>query len=345
MVVYVDVLVIVNLFVNYALLLCSSLIMKRRISNLRLLLGALTGSVYGLVIFLPNMSAAVELLLRLAASGLIVLASFGYKGFRSFIRCFLSFFAVAFAFGGIMLTLWVTVAPVGMIYNNGAVYFDIDLPVLAVSTVVCFTVVSLISRFTARRAPVNSVYTLTVSYNGKSTSGTALCDTGNSLKESFSGLPVIIGEYEGLSAVMPEAVKNYYENPAKLSATGEIRMIICKTVSGSGILPSFKPDEIQIKSLSRCIKTSEVYIAVTKNRLAGGEFDFILNSEIFNGDNEYEDFRADKKGVASPKTKQHNSLRKRPRNIARTAFQGGGAGGYRGNSERQQLGEGKADCP
>ena len=61
MTVYADVLIVVNLFVNYALLLCSSMIVKNRISNLRLLLGALIGSLYGLVIFLPEIPRYFEL--------------------------------------------------------------------------------------------------------------------------------------------------------------------------------------------------------------------------------------------------------------------------------------------
>ena len=78
MTVYADVLVMVNLFVNYALLLCSSLILKNRISNLRLLAGAAIGSAYGLVIFLPEIPIYFELPMRIAVSAAIVLTSFGF---------------------------------------------------------------------------------------------------------------------------------------------------------------------------------------------------------------------------------------------------------------------------
>lgn len=344
LVVYADVLVTVNLFVNYALLLCTSLILKCKIAGARLLLGAVVGSVYGLVIFLPDLPMYVELPLRLAASGLIVFASFGYKGFRRFLRCFLTFFAVAFAFGGIMLTLWVTVAPVGMIYNNGAVYFDIDLPVLAVSTVACFTVVSLISKLTARKAPANSVFILSIRYNGKAVSGTALCDTGNSLTEGFSGFPVIIGEYATLKEIMPQSIADYYKNPSEISQGEKIRPVVCRTISGVGLLPSFRPDEVELKSINRHIKTNRVYIAVTENRLAGGEFDFILNSEIFNGENEYEadkSYKFDKKGAASLEAKQHDSLCERTGDTSCAAFKGAGAGDHSANfgGERQRKGK------
>lgn len=88
MTVYADVLVMVNLFVNYALLLCSSLILKNRISNLRLLAGAAIGSAYGLVIFLPEIPIYFELPVRIAVSAAIVLTSFGFRNIRRFLRCF-----------------------------------------------------------------------------------------------------------------------------------------------------------------------------------------------------------------------------------------------------------------
>lgn len=286
MVVYADVLLIVNLFVNYALLLCSSMIMKKHTQRLRILLGAAIGAFYGFVVFLPELPSLAEFALRFAATVLIVLGTFGYKNFPSFLRSFFTFFAVSFAFGGIMLVLWVTVAPIGMIYNNGAVYFDIDLAVLAVSTVVSFAVVSLIAHFTARRAPKDSIALVKISYKGKEVKLTALIDTGNSLCETFSRYPVVLGEAESLEKIIPDAVRAFI-NGDDVSSSPEMRLVMHKTVSGTGVLPVFRPDYIEVKSVSHSIKTSEVYVAVTKNTLARGEYEMILNPALFEEEKRY----------------------------------------------------------
>lgn len=343
MTVYADVLVVVNLFVNYALLLCSSLILKNRISNLRLLAGAAIGSIYGLVIFLPEIPIYIELPMRIAVSAAIVLASFGYRNIRRFLRCFFTFFAVTFAFGGIMLVIWVTVAPVGMIYNNGTVYFDISLSVLAISTVACFAIVSLISRLIARKAPINSVYTLNVTNGERMISGVALCDTGNSLVESFSGYPVVVGEYDTLLGVMPQSVIDYYENPSGCSDASNLRLIVCRTVSDIGVLPSFRPKSAEVVSINGRIKTDEVYIAVTKNRLGGGEFDFIFNPKLFDGVNDHEDNRKNKKAPASAETGKRSTLCKRPRNASAAAVKAGGTGRDGGNTKGKRQRSRKAD--
>lgn len=286
MIVYADVLLIVNLFVNYALLLCASMIMKKHTQRLRILLGASIGAFYGLIIFLPDLPGVVEFALRIAATALIVLGTFGYKNPASFLRSFFTFFAVSFAFGGIMLVLWVTVAPMGMVYNNGAVYFDIDLAVLAVSTVVSFAVVSLIVHFTSRRAPRDSVALVKIGYKGKEAKLTALVDTGNSLCETFSGFPVVLGEAESLEKIIPDVVREFV-NGEDVSSSSEMRLVMHKTVSGTGFLPAFRPDYIEVKSVSHNVKTSEVYVAVTKNNLARGEYEMILNPALFDEEKRY----------------------------------------------------------
>lgn len=343
LVVYVDVLTVINLFVNYALLLCSSLIMKMKISNVKLLSGALVGSLYGLVIFLPEVAWYIELLMRLGSGALIVLISFGYKNMRRFMRCFFTFFAVTAAFGGIMLALWLTVAPTGMLYNNGAVYFDIDISVLAVSTVICFTLVSVVSKIIGRKAPANSIYNLTLTADGKKISGVALCDTGNSLCESFSGYPVIIGEYDTLASILPQSIISYYENPTGNADAENLRVVVYKTVADVGILPAFRPDSIELSSIDKKIKTDEVYIAVTRNRLGGGEFDFILNPKLFDGENNYEDNKENKRITAEAQSERNGALCKRSRNSARTPVKTGGAENNRGNSGRKRQRKGEAD--
>ena len=286
MTVYADVLLVINLFVNYALLACSVRIMKLQISQLRILLGAAAGSIYGLIIFLPELPKPAELVLRIAAAALIVFCTFGFGNIRRFLRCFFTFFSASLAFGGIMLVLWVTVAPVGMVYSNGAVYFDISLTVLAISTVVCFAVVSVISYFTARRAPKESVAQVTVGMNGETVRTNALIDTGNSLKESFSGFPAAVGEASVLRKILPQTVSVFLDT-GEIGEDSNIRMIVHKTVSGTGIMPAFKPDFIEVRTLSGTVRSEKVYIAVTKNSLAAGEYGIILNPEIISEEKKY----------------------------------------------------------
>ncbi|MBQ7549596.1 MAG: sigma-E processing peptidase SpoIIGA [Clostridia bacterium] len=280
MTVYVDVLLCVNLFVNYALISCSSMILKVRSGRVRMLLGSLSGSVCSLVIFLPELPFAAGLAIKIGAALLIVFCAFGYRSRSFFLRAFFTFFAVSFVFGGIMLALWLTVAPAGMAYNNGAVYFDVDIKLLVVSTIVCYAVVSLISHFAARRAPKNAVCRLTVEFGGGRADGAALYDTGNSLTEPFSGYPVIVAEYSAVEKIMPGSVRDYFASPESITDPAGVRLIMHRTVSGTGVMPAFRPERVHITSASGTLVTDKAYIAVTRNNIAKGEYEFIINPAV-----------------------------------------------------------------
>ena len=286
MTVYADVLIIINLFVNYMLLLCTSRILSFRAPRPRMFLGSAIGSVYGLIIFLPEVPVPAELIMRIGITVLIVFSVFGFTNRAKFLRCFFALFAVSIGFGGVMFLIWLIAAPHGMIYRGGAVYFDINIVTLAVLTVCCFAVISAVSFFIERRAPRESVAEVRITCDGKSAELKAIIDTGNSLRESFSGLPVAVAEKNELSGILPQIVSDYFDGKYSEENTG-IRLIIHKTVSGTGVMPAFRPDSAEIRTVKGRTVTDRLYIAVTDNNLAGGEYSMLLNPEILNGEKIY----------------------------------------------------------
>lgn len=287
MTVYADVLLIINLFVNYLLLLCSAGIMKNPASRLRILLGAAAGSIYGLVIFLPPMPVLLEWSVRIFATVLIVLCTFGYGNIRKYLRCFFTFLAISMAFGGMMQVLWMTMSPVGMVYGNGAYYFDIDIVVLAVSSVVCFAAVSAVSKIIERRAPKECLAVLTVYCSNEYVKLNALIDTGNSLRENFSGYSVCVAEKSAVEKILPPAVSEYLNGKNPDSSDSSFRLIVHSTVSGTGMMPAFRPDYAVIKTVNKNVMTDKIYIAVTENIIAKGEYEAILNPDLLSEEKEY----------------------------------------------------------
>lgn len=86
-------------------------------------------------------------------------------------------------------------------------------------------------------------------------------------------------------------------------------------------------------------------MAVTKNRIGAGEIDFIFNPKIFDGENSNENIRDNKKTPALAQAGEHNSLHKRSRNSAASAFKAGGAGGSGRDCKGKRQRSGKADSP
>ncbi|MCQ2479881.1 MAG: sigma-E processing peptidase SpoIIGA [Clostridia bacterium] len=281
--VYVDVLLIVNGFVNYLMLFLSMKYLRFTAKRFRLLIACAMGSVFSLRIFLPDIPLLPEFLLRVAMCCAISFASFGFVNFKTFLRNTCVFLAVNLLFGGLMSAILFFFNTGMMLYRNGAVYFNIDLKILAVTSVASFAVVDAVSRIIERKAGKESICTVKIFCENKEASGRGFFDTGNGLREIFSSLPVIVAQYDAVKNVMPKEVAQYCKNEDIEAVSGNIRLIPVSGVGATELMPAFKPDRVLLKSLEREKEIKDVYIAVSRQSFFGGEFEFILNNE-FTGD-------------------------------------------------------------
>ena len=110
-VIYIDVLLSINLAVNYFLLLASLRLSGRRAPRPRILLGAAVGAVYSLIILLPDISWPLQTLTRAAVCLLMVLVCERRVSFGGLLRDALVFFTVSFVFAGFMLAMRMFAAP------------------------------------------------------------------------------------------------------------------------------------------------------------------------------------------------------------------------------------------
>ncbi len=264
--IYVDVLVGVNLFINYFLLLAVSRFLSLPVKRLRLIAASALGAAYSLTILLPEVNLFLSFFIKLIMAATIVLAAYPFNGLKQLLRELGSFYIMSFSFAGFMLALWYFVAPQGLIIKNSVVYFDISPLLLIILTVICYIIIRLINRVTGRQMSDQILCKIKIDYNGKSSSCFAKVDTGNSLTEPFSNYPVAVVYEESIASLIPP------------ETSGKIRLVPFQAVSGGGLLPSFKPDLLTIICGKKQFKIHNVYIAVTKASL--GEFSALLNPDL-----------------------------------------------------------------
>lgn len=283
-IIYVDVLLAVNLFVNYFLLLTVAGFFHVSASRLRMVLGAAVGAFGSLMILLPELPALWSVAVKLLLSAVIVLIAFGATSRLFFLRMIGGFYLTSFGFAGLMLGLWYLAAPSGMIMKNSVLYFNVSPLLLLALTVICYGGVSLLNRLTGQRQPTALFCMVTVTAQGKSVRLTAKIDTGNSLKEPFSGYPVIVAEYDCVRELTPSGVQSYLFAQAgdrhRQSPQSGLRLVPFRVVGGEGVLPAFRPDEVKIRTAKESIAVSEVYLAVSAKKLGTTGFSALLNPEL-----------------------------------------------------------------
>jgi stage II sporulation protein GA (sporulation sigma-E factor processing peptidase) len=268
--VYVDVLVAVNLFIDYFLLLLVTKFLHISVHRSRLVLGALIGAFSSLVILLPPFPPAADFLIKLCISLPVTLTAFGFQGIRAFVRQVLSFFLLSFAFAGILVAVWYFLAPSGLFVKNSVVYFDVPPLLLILLTLLSYFVLRLLQRVTGRGPLQHTICRVQMVLGGRQCSLQARVDTGCSLKEPFSGLPVIVAEKNALPP-LPETPP---------------RMIPYTSVGGEGLLRAWRAESCTLTFPGGGVCRAECYVACLEKKLSGGDYQALVPPTLLDGGTE-----------------------------------------------------------
>ena len=258
-----DVLVVVNYVINLLVLMAAAKLAGVVTRRGRLGLGALTGALGALVIFLPYIGWWFQAGYKLLLSCVMVLAAFGWQNRRRFLKLLLAVAVSAVGMGGLLFLLSFLAEPVGMFFYNGVVYFDLPMLLLVGCCTGAYLVLWLVDRLFFSRSAPKHLYDLVITSEGKQISLKGLADTGSNLKEPFSGAPVIVCDRGLAERIRPQEQTRF-------------RIIPCVTVTGDGALEAFRPDEVRISGEGAQIQTSDVYIAVSRQPI-GGEYQAVMN--------------------------------------------------------------------
>ncbi len=276
MVVYVDILLVVNLIINYLLISLTVKLSHEEIKRKKLILSASFGAVYSLVLLLEPLGVLLSNLLKLLASAVMMFIAFGRIKIKTFIKRMLLFYIIGAVFAGIMFSVYFLLSPVGMEYSNGVVYFNISAPLLIIVIGVIYISLNLFQRFFVRTAPDSNLLKLRVYYNGKSALLWGLKDTGNSLKDCAAGIPAAVCSYNSLKEIIPNS--EFFKGDIE-KITPPFRVIPYNVIGGGGLLPAFVPEKTEIWRENRWEETPRMIIAVSGKMPP--EYDCILPSEIY----------------------------------------------------------------
>lgn len=279
-IIYVDVLVIINIYINYGLLLLTCFFCKYRANRLKLLLSALFGGIYSLIIAVPQISDFIIGVSRIPALIIMVLLAFGYSNKFQFFKMILSFLGVNFIFIGVMFLLWFFISPDNMYFNSGIVYFNIDTLTLLILSVVSYALIKFIGFITKNKVPAKTVYDLEITIDANKFRCRAFYDTGNNLTDPFSSEGVIIVSYDILKSILSEDI---FSDISKCEY--KLNLIPVKSVGGTRLLPLMRTDNITVSDYKSTIKLPRALIAVCKEKIHSGEFGALLYNGVFENNN------------------------------------------------------------
>ena len=273
LIVYADVLVFLNLIVDYFLLLATAKIIKKRTKVLRMVLASFIGGVSSLYIFFEVSNIFIETVIKLGFCLVMVLTAFGFLGVKDFLRNAIVLFLVMCGYSGLMIAVWYAFKPNGMVINNSVVYFNISTVWLVVFTVAAYFILSLLKFVFSKSSQCAKVCSVWVSANNKSCNFEAIVDTGNSLEDVYGKSEIIIVDSFCVEKLFGST--DYFSS--KISP--RYRLLPCGTVAGNSFLDGVRCDSGIITVNNKKITLDKPILAVSKLPLKDG-YQGIVNPKI-----------------------------------------------------------------
>lgn len=268
MYIYVDILIITNIYANFFLLKTTARLIHTPLRNGKCIIGAIVGSLFSLIILLPPINSFLLLLIRIFSAILMIEVSFGGgKSPHELLKTGVTFFFVCFIFAGIEYGLAVLSGGKNMLWHNSTLYVNVSLLTLVISTIVSYAAVCFFRYYMDGKNFADTTYDLIITRNGKTVSVNAVGDTCNNLTDVFTGKPVIVCGKNSVLGLLNES-----EPDTETPGVGW-RLIPFSTIHSEGMLPIFKPSEIIVRNTENgAIKSIDVYIGVTDKEMEHAVF-------------------------------------------------------------------------
>ena len=214
---YIELFLLDNMLMDMLICRLACAMCGRRLHTLRALVFSVAGAIYAAFAYTqPRLnSLPCKILLCLAMT-----FALPCKGVREYLGGLVGMCAAAFIIGG--SAFFAVYATGGA--ANGSLIGGVSLRIMLFAASAAAAMPSLARRLRQRRIQSQATHILTITRHGQTYTLSAMVDSGSSLIEPVSGLPVAVAYIPGESGDIPIPVS---------------------TVQGSGILMAFRPDRAE----------------------------------------------------------------------------------------------------
>ena len=296
MTIYIDIVLIENFIMNYIILCATSIIMKLKLSYIRIFIGSLIGAIYAVISYMSTFQVYSTLVLKIVLSIIIVYISFNPQTVKKLLKEVLIFYLTSFLFGGVAFYLLYFINPKNIISQNGVLVGTYPIKIAMLGGIIGSIII--ITSFKIVKSKVSNkdmFCNVEIKINGKKVKTKAMIDTGNLLKEPITNIPVVVVEHTLLYDVIPKQILNNLEN----ILGGEIHNISedirkqyilkLKIIPYSslgkqnGMLLGIKAENILIEKDEEEIKKENIIIGIyNKSLTKKGEYRALIGIDLLN---------------------------------------------------------------
>lgn len=209
MTIYLDIILLENICMNYIILFATGLTCKARIRQTRIIISSLLGGIYAILTFIPILEIYKNFILKIIISIIMVYIAFNAKNIKILIKQLILFYLVSFAFGGCAFCLLYFVKPQDILVRNGYLTGTYPIKIALLGGIVGFVIVNIAFKLVKGKISKKDMFCeIEIFFKEKSVQIKAMIDTGNLLKDPISGIPVIVVESVMLEKIIPKGIIN-----------------------------------------------------------------------------------------------------------------------------------------
>lgn len=292
-VVYIDVLIFENFFMNYLLLYSINRFCRLRAKGYRIAAAAFAGALYVLVVFIPELSSMFSMIMKFIVSLLMITISFSPGKLRDFIKITVLFYIEAFTMGGVIFGLFYFTnqqidSVSGTFMINGLTANYIIFGSIVAIILIKFGFDYFDNYYSVEKNRIK----LQIILESRSCTVNALIDTGNSLRDPLTNEPVVIVYSKFIEELMPEDLRvlktsgmdgtRLCESIITSSLKNRIRLIPFRALGvESGMLTAIKVDTIVVECRGKASVIQKPVIALYNKPISSsGDYQALAYPEI-----------------------------------------------------------------
>ena len=254
--IYVDVVVMENFIIDLFILVITGKILKIKLDRIRLLIGAIMGGVYSLVMVIPQIKIFATIPFQIISVFFIISISFNKNKILNIIKGVGVFIIISVILSGMcfLITIW------GGVYNINKPFVieENSFKNIILSLVIIFLTSNRIITYLKERTIVdNFIFDIELEFNGVKHVIRGFLDSGNELREPSTNLPCILVEERFLDLSQRDEDSIYY--------------ISYKAIGIKGKIKGVKVDNVRIKKQGKEWRVVEAIICPCNEVLSGDE--------------------------------------------------------------------------
>lgn len=295
MTLYIDLILLENIIMNYIIILATGMICRVNIKQIRILLSSLLGAIYAVFIYAVDLEIYTNQITKILISICMIYIAFNSKSLKIMLKQLLIFYLTSFCFGGAAYYLLYCVSPNMIKSINGILVGTYPIKIAILGGILGFFIINISFKIIRNKlTKKDMLYNVEIFYKERKASIKVILDTGNLLTDPITSTPVLIVESEKLTDIIQKNVLeditdiitgNKFENIDEDIKTRCSIIPFSSIGKNNGMIIGFRPDYIKIYTEEGEEIRKKVIIGIVKNKIArNGIYSGLIGLNLLNQD-------------------------------------------------------------